>query len=147
MTKQTNEDEKLWPSTRGYFLSILQNKFHAIPSVPPGTWTGKLYFETIHNQVLALRNGVLSVVSDGRPTVFQVLDADNKQIQNKFPTLPQVRLALALFGPPPEQRISILGLTDAPAIRRQPGFPYPSQHFTGSVRSVRLVSWALGRSF
>ena len=79
-----------WPEIDKTFLTIAQNKFNEIPAVPPGTWTGKLSFMTLDGKKVVIKDGCLSVSSEGEATVFNVLDADLKRRNEAVPKMVQV---------------------------------------------------------
>lgn len=90
LERATDDGALAWPDIAKTFFTIAQNKFNEIPAVKPGTWTGKLKFETMDGQKIVIKDGCLCAVTDGEATVFNVLDADLKRRTEANPQMPLV---------------------------------------------------------
>lgn len=97
LTRPVSEDSLAWPGIAEVFLNIAQNNFQRIPPVQPGTWTGKIRFETADRRKVVFKNGELCVSDSGEEAIFQVLDAEMRRRAETLPTMPQLYADWPLF--------------------------------------------------
>jgi hypothetical protein len=81
------------------FTGLEQSEFLKVPSVPAGSWTGKIRLETTDNKRLIVSNRTNQIVltsktdgSDGKDVIFTVLDADISKQTEPNPRLGDVSL-------------------------------------------------------
>ncbi|USW55752.1 Putative membrane attack complex component/perforin (MACPF) domain-containing protein [Septoria linicola] len=95
-----------WPGIAKTFLTVAQNEYNQIPPVPPGTWTGKLSFETLDGQKVIIKDGCLCVSAQGKAAVFHALDADMKRRDEADPQMAQLYADHPLFLLPDNRQIA-----------------------------------------
>ena len=85
-----SDGDLAWPNIADTFKVIAQNEFQDIPPIPPGTWTGKLRFETLDGKKVVLKDDKLIISDSGDSTIFNVLNADKSQRHVANPQMPEL---------------------------------------------------------
>ncbi|KAM3421768.1 hypothetical protein BST61_g2146 [Cercospora zeina] len=79
-----------WHTIGDTFSTIANNKFKEIPRVLPGTWTGKLKFETLDGGKVVTKDNQLCVSDPDEGTIFYIVDAEMKRQGETDPQMPQL---------------------------------------------------------
>lgn len=85
-----SDGDLAWPSIADTFRVIAQNEFRKLDPIKPGTWTGKLRFETLDGKKIVLKDDKLIISDSGESTIFNVLDADKSQRTVADPQMPEL---------------------------------------------------------